>query len=679
VSVIKRLFKSETFWALLLIAGVTCLAYLPLLKQLGLIKEDWYLLWAGDKQGVQGIIASFQTDRPFAGYVYALFYPLLGNQPIGWHIASFALRLGGAYIFYWLVRMIWPREKMLAVAAALLFTVYPGYLQQPNAVNKMFWHSSWFASLLSLALTVYAVQTTSRIKAVLATLASLVLAAIYVLIIESYIGLEAVRLILIFYLVWRRERQALGRVLWKTFLYYLPYLLVVGGFLFWRFFIFESTRPSTDVGRLFSQYAETPLHMAGRVGIESIRDFIETTVLAWVVPFYQLIYVGEFGQILLASFLGLLAACLTFGFYWRFRQTDSGDNQPQPDTENSGLPWAWIVIGGLAVLLPMLPVILAGRQVLFNISTREDHYTLHVILGAVIFLVGLLVLMLRKRMVWVVVSLLVGAAIFTHYQNTSLVRDFWNIQKDVWWQLAWRAPQIEKGSLLFLNLPSGFAVEEGYEVWGPANFIYAPQSNEVDITGEVLDIFSAQDIVRGDRKPRTMRSFYINRRFGNSLILSMPTVRSCLHVIDGRNPQLAPEEDPLVRYVAPYSQIDDINPVGPQATLPLEIFGDMPPQGWCYYYQKAELAKQEQDWATAASLADEVIAQKLQPGDRTEWLPFVEAYIATGQVEAARDITENRIKQKDLLEYLCTQLNLNQAAYPQDQFELLSGLLCLEN
>lgn len=673
---LKKLLRSELFWSLLLIGALTALAYLPLLPQLGLIKEDWYLLWAGDKQGVTGIIASFQTDRPIAGYVYAIFYPLLGNAPLGWHVASFLLRLGGAYAFFWLVRMLWPEQKMLTTAAAALFTVYPGYLQQPNAVNKMFWHTAWFTSLFSLTLTVYAIRARQLYARLLGTLAALALTLIYPLIIESYIGLEAVRVLLIAYTVRLEHPGSLGENLRRTVRIYLPYLLVIGGVLFWRVFLFESSRPATDLGRLLRNYTETPLHMAGRIMIESGRDFLEATLLAWVVPFYQLLYDGSFEQLLAAAGWGVLAGGSLYLFIRRGYA--SGILLPEPASDTR-LARDWLVIGGLAVLLGMLPVIFAGRQIFFNPTTREDHYTHQLILGAVLFLLGLLLLSLKRRTLPLFLSLLVGTAVFTHYQNTARIRDFWAIQKSVWWQLAWRAPQLDDNTLLFINLPGDFAIEEGYEVWAPANFIYAPESDQVTITGEVLDRYTAQDIFRGQRNPRTMRSFFLNRRFDQSLILSMPTTRSCLHVIDGTNPQLSPDEDPLVRTVAPYSKISEILTSARQAIPPRDIFGPEPEPGWCYYYQKAQLARQDQDWQTVADLAAQVIDLELQPGDRTEWLPFLEGAVYTGDRQAAEEIAGERIKQRDTLEYLCTQLQLNQSAYLPETFESLAALLCVEN
>jgi hypothetical protein len=64
-----------------------------------------------------------------------------------------------------------------------------------------------------------------------------------------------------------------------------------------------------------------------------------------------------------------------------------------------------------------------------------------------------------------------------------------------------------------------------------------------------------------------------------------------------------------------------------------------PPHTWCYYYEKAELARQLGDWETVAAIGDQARAQGYAPGDALEWLPFIEAYVLTADYETAREIS----------------------------------------
>ena len=72
---------------------------------------------------------------------------------------------------------------------------------------------------------------------------------------------------------------------------------------------------------------------------------------------------------------------------------------------------------------------------------------------------------------------------------------------------------------------------------------------------------------------------------------------------------------------------------------PSALFGKEPPHDWCYYFEKAELARQIGDWETVAALGDEARAQGFIPGDALEWLPFIEGYVITGDYQSAREIS----------------------------------------
>jgi hypothetical protein len=69
------------------------------------------------------------------------------------------------------------------------------------------------------------------------------------------------------------------------------------------------------------------------------------------------------------------------------------------------------------------------------------------------------------------------------------------------------------------------------------------------------------------------------------------------------------------------------------------LFGKEPAHEWCYYYTKAELARQVGDWETVVELGNQARAQGFVPGDALEWLPFIEGYVVTGEYQSARDLS----------------------------------------
>jgi hypothetical protein len=78
----------------------------------------------------------------------------------------------------------------------------------------------------------------------------------------------------------------------------------------------------------------------------------------------------------------------------------------------------------------------------------------------------------------------------------------------------------------------------------------------------------------------------------------------------------------------------------PSAPLPdPEIFGPEPEHDWCYYFQKADLARQTGDWERVISLFKEARQKDFKPGVGSEYLPFIEAYAQTGDWQEAYELT----------------------------------------
>jgi hypothetical protein len=78
--------------------------------------------------------------------------------------------------------------------------------------------------------------------------------------------------------------------------------------------------------------------------------------------------------------------------------------------------------------------------------------------------------------------------------------------------------------------------------------------------------------------------------------------------------------------------------------LPADLFGREPAHNWCYYYEKAELARQYGDWQSVAQLGDEAQQKGYTPANDGsnsphEWLPFIDAYWRVGDYPQAKSLT----------------------------------------
>ena len=93
-----------------------------------------------------------------------------------------------------------------------------------------------------------------------------------------------------------------------------------------------------------------------------------------------------------------------------------------------------------------------------------------------------------------------------------------------------------------------------------------------------------------------------------------------------------PDFSPLLRSWLPISNLSRIRSEPAVSRGPAQLmFGTPQESGWCYSFERADLARQLEDWDTAAALADRAREQGYSPGSAGsnsafEWQPFIEAY-----------------------------------------------------
>jgi hypothetical protein len=76
------------------------------------------------------------------------------------------------------------------------------------------------------------------------------------------------------------------------------------------------------------------------------------------------------------------------------------------------------------------------------------------------------------------------------------------------------------------------------------------------------------------------------------------------------------------------------------AETPQIPFMPEPERTWCYYFAKAELARQQEDWQKAVALYEQAVALGYEPSDPMEWLVFIEAHAMIGDFTAAQQLSE---------------------------------------
>lgn len=654
----------------ILIGLVTLVTYGVLISRLGFYRDDWYLLVTAQSQGAAGVVALFQIDRPLIGYLYAIAYRILGVSPLPWHLLALGLRLVGNLVFWWLLRLVWPTRRAETLAIALLFSVYPGYSVQPNAGVYSTDLAASAAALLSFVLMIKAIQ--SQRPAVWIVLASFgsALELLYLGIFESAIGLEVARLAIAWYLIWQNHQTGLKPAFWKALKAVVPYILVAAAFLLWRLLIFQSARRATNLDVLVGRYSTLPLRSSISVALESLKDAFETTVLAWGVPFYQFVAASDYRDLMLAFGLAVLVVGCTLIVVRLMQRPPSA-----ADSSATHVHEQMIGLGAVIVIFALLPIDLAGRNVLF--TDQWDRYTLYASSGVALILGGAMFRFLESSARSVVLTTLVGMSVMVHFLSAAWYRDFWSWQRDLWQQMVWRAPGIKSGTMLFVTLPVG-GYQEGYEIYGPANMIYYP-GQSLKIGGDVINATTAANLQLQKNRKHYDRSVLVEDNYRNALIAVYPESGSCLHLLDGQKIELPGLiEDSLAADVAPYSRLEMVEVSSPPVPLPT-FMGGHEPRLWCRYYQQMDLSRQRGEWEEVGRLAEEALANDITPEDVSEWMPALEAYATLGRTQDMRRTAAIIRSDDGARAYLCLQMQ-RQAAYPPPyDYNRVNQVLCQAN
>lgn len=673
----RKAVSRQALLALGMLFLTALLTYAIWFPRLGYYHDDWYMLWSGALRGADSLIPLFSMDRPFMGVIYSVYYRVLGDSIPAWHFAALLWRVVGAAAFYWIITTVWPRIRHLAGLAAVLFLVYPGFLAQPNAATKINHLTGYAAALLSIGLTLSAAKTISRPGRILRTVFALLLMALYLWIYEYMIGLEVMRVLLLLIVVWQGSRKDFWPSARRVIFSYLSYVLVIGIFLFWRVFLFDSTRYATDMSGLARDYIDRPLVMLPRLVFQVIKDFFATTIYAWSVQAYSLMGRAAHGELSTAFALAVGAVLLVLGYVRLARRHENTD-------ASSTAPLALILIGVLITLAAIFPVVLSNR--FLNLLDSYKGYGLHPSAGVMILFLGL-ILLLQPRYQKPALIALIGLAVFTQAMNQQRWAAFWDLQRNAWWQLTWRAPNIADNTLVMVYFPEHYPLQQDYEVWGPVNLIYRPQPPELGynvplIQSEVLNADTVLEIYKQATHVPRVRDIIVQRDYRKLLLISQPTLHSCIHIIDGVQPLYSASERPIVEQVEAYSSTSRIDPLAQPPAVPEDIFGQEPARGWCYYYQQANLARQTGDWAQIVQLFDSTAAAGLTAGDASEYFVFIEGLVNSGRIEDAQAVYQERVKDNAALRYGFCQSASTAPAYP-DGFgyrqQQIAGVVCVED
>lgn len=110
---------------------------------------------------------------------------------------------------------------------------------------------------------------------------------------------------------------------------------------------------------------------------------------------------------------------------------------------------------------------------------------------------------------------------------------------------------------------------------------------------------------------------------------------------------------------------------------PTVVFGPEPPHDWCYYYEKADLARQRGDWDEVLKLGSEASTKGFAPKDSIEWMPFLQAYAQTADIERLTELATIVTSDPYIAQQAC-QIASSVPNLSTQVTETFSALYCLE-
>jgi len=614
----------------IVLLGVGLLTYGVFIPMLNFFWDDLSIHWIADVYGNTGLARYFSTNRPVWGLFYQIHHSLLGNSPWLWQIFGIFWRWVAATGLYLLLKQLFNGQKEPAFWGSVLFMVYPGFGQQFIAMVYGHFFLIFSAFLYSFVFSIQALNTKISSQKRLAFQGiALFLSVINLFSMEYFFMLELVRPVLFWFVLPDQSKQMRLKTL---FLNWLPYLIIFFLAGFWRAFIFNYQTENYDASFL-NALASQPLSALRDFILRIFQDFWTTLFLPWKNAFSlpSLTSFGSRALLLVSAFslLVLVYLCLvSFFLYNKQVQT------------SRALPSRILLFALVAFLLAGVPFWLTGLPV--NLFFPYDRFTIPFLLAFTLFWVTLIFILPiqihLKRMLLIVLIAFSSA----HQLQTGIQyqRD-WDQQSRFFWQLLWRAPAIKPGTILFAHeLPITY-FSDGSLTSG-LNWIYNPNPSSDAIAyvlyyptlrvGGTLENLQPNQPVQHDL---LVGEFQGNTSQSLALFYQPP---ACLRILD---PEV--ESDnwmvPLqVRDTVHLSNTANILAV-PQAVPPLAIYAPEENHGWCYYFEKADLARQQKDWDQVVTLGETAFGLADQPNDPAERMPFIEGYAHTGDWQRAELLT----------------------------------------
>lgn len=609
---------------------VTILAYGLLIPRLGFYWDELPITWIKYQLGSEALTRYFSTNRPVWGLLHQLTTFFIPQVPIYWQIFALIWRWLGAMVVYEIVLRLWRDRSRLALSAGLLFLVYPGFNQHWAAYLYSHFYIVLFFFLFSFYCMLRAVDAPENYWKW--TAAGLIFSALNLWMMEYFYVLELARVGFILTAL-RDENLTLRERLKRTLGLWLPYLAVFALSVVSRLFIFNNQVYGIGLtGQLKSAPLETLIALYQNIKL-TLRLVLKN---AWL----EMFSLPELAnvEVILRSYYVVVAVIILIVIAGFLRVSPDTARSYRKNLSDAG----WMVgLGGLSIFLSGWPFWLIGFSP--SLNWPASRFTLPFMFGVALIVAGLISLIPWERIKIVLLVTVISMAAGRQYLTSYNYSQDWETQKDMYWQMTWRAPSIQSDTLLLMN-EDAFDYYADNSLSAALNWIYAPdnQSRHIDYV-----LFYPTNRFRNslpEIEPGLPIYFdYLAGEFNGTTSQTLSFYYDppkCLRLLDPeieRVNYLIPENS-LMRYAARLTVTDLIHEES-QAEMP-DVYGVEPEHGFCYFYQKADLARQFGRWDEVVKYSDMALSYDNHVYEPAEQLVFIDGYAHDGQWGRAVELSK---------------------------------------
>lgn len=609
-----------------------------LIPNLGFYMDDWPYVFYAKLRGIASLREMLTYDsRPNAAWLYMLSFRMLGFNPIAWHVFALLMRFATVVTFWLFLRTMWREQKREAITVSLLFAIFPFFMLQPFAVGSTHHWFGFLAFNLSLILMVLAFQD-QRYKKWLYAGGALLLEAAHLFTSEYFAGLELVRIIILWILISRTETKVSKRI-WHTALNWLPYLFILGTFFYWRIVLYQNPEGVTrNEPVILMQLLSEPFKAIGFLINAFVADTISVLTIGWgkATDVSLLDITSPFVQFKI--FVCALTLVLTY-IYLRNLLPNT------EETDRADWSKGSLSLAIFALMTGGLPIWFIGRSIVESKNLLSaSRFGIPAMFGAALltFLAADYFITDRNKKNILLAGLLALAVNF-HLDNTKEFQYSWEKQERFAQQLIWRAPAIEPGTAILTDqeimgmmgeYAVSFSINTTYQASNFGNtppYWYFP----FYYTNPNVD-----DLLQGAPLEYTKLTMQFNGNSNQMLLVDFnPEMQRCLWMLQPQDTNLRLVSDD-VRKLSAGSDINLVRQTDTEPSLPKEIYGTTNTQTWCYYFEKADLARQYAQWDEIVRLWKEAQAVGERPDNGFEYIPFIEGLGHTGDWKQVKEMTK---------------------------------------